>query len=465
MNDRRDNAHHSGSPASERLLVSSRTLFRIFLILLFVGGACAAVGWFKFMPRGFPFPHPRFWVNTVLPPSLAVFFTVGAIALVEKKDSAPRCLSVFIGISIVVAGITGRCLFPESLSGILLLLALFSGLFGIMLPVTAFRYLTGGRASLLAVAPFAAAGVALGILLPWSQRGAEPGTRPHLSLMPPIETALDDGGMPVDLSDRVRVGLSAGSVSFDLTGGAVSLYPLLTFDSCSPDRFWTIFAPREAQSPPVRQVVGTRLDRGRVLVVYSDAGRSALQVDASAPDGSVRIEALSQLDSPVYSHLNTFTEIHLSGIEKPALSFSPCPGAVEITRSDYPFDRPARLAFIDAENAFRVVEADSAEKGPFTTLAEGVLPPGEALTIEVLSDNNVVCRIILEDWAGQSSRQLSPTAGWGLPENAIEFSLAGGDGSGEAAIFVTLAGTSVGRGWDSVGHAAGCYRNRIRITP
>ena len=33
--------------------------------------------------------------------------------------------------------------------------------------------------------------------------------------------------------------------------------------------------------------------------------------------------------------------------------------------------------------------------------------------------------------------------------------------------WLTLAGTSVGRGvgrgWDTVGHAAGCYRNRITI--
>jgi hypothetical protein len=30
-------------------------------------------------------------------------------------------------------------------------------------------------------------------------------------------------------------------------------------------------------------------------------------------------------------------------------------------------------------------------------------------------------------------------------------------------IWLTLAGTSVGRGFDSVGHAAGTYRNRVRI--
>jgi len=35
--------------------------------------------------------------------------------------------------------------------------------------------------------------------------------------------------------------------------------------------------------------------------------------------------------------------------------------------------------------------------------------------------------------------------------------------SSPASIFVTLAATSVGRGWDCVAHNPGTYRNRIRI--
>ena len=46
--------------------------------------------------------------------------------------------------------------------------------------------------------------------------------------------------------------------------------------------------------------------------------------------------------------------------------------------------------------------------------------------------------------------------------NAVEFSRDTKDDDAVASFFVTLAGTSVGRGWDSVGHAAGTYRSRIR---
>jgi len=32
-------------------------------------------------------------------------------------------------------------------------------------------------------------------------------------------------------------------------------------------------------------------------------------------------------------------------------------------------------------------------------------------------------------------------------------------------IWFTLAGTSVGRGWDTVGHKSGKYRNRVVVEP
>ena len=66
------------------------------------------------------------------------------------------------------------------------------------------------------------------------------------------------------------------------------------------------------------------------------------------------------------------------------------------------------------------------------------------------------------DWAVQCSKQLSPTGGWGLAENSIEFSLRGED-ERQAVFYFTLASTSAGRGFDSVGHRAGIYRNRMKI--
>jgi hypothetical protein len=87
------------------------------------------------------------------------------------------------------------------------------------------------------------------------------------------------------------------------------------------------------------------------------------------------------------------------------------------------------------------------------------------LGITLFDGDRPAARIALLDWSAQLGTQLSPTAGWGLPVNAIEF-VREGDAPGSLAVFyVTLAGTSVGRGWDSVGHREGLYRNRIRIEP
>ena len=49
-----------------------------------------------------------------------------------------------------------------------------------------------------------------------------------------------------------------------------------------------------------------------------------------------------------------------------------------------------------------------------------------------------------------------------VPQNAIEFSRDTEDEGSVASFFVSLAGTSVGRGWDSVSHAPGTYRSRIK---
>lgn len=91
------------------------------------------------------------------------------------------------------------------------------------------------------------------------------------------------------------------------------------------------------------------------------------------------------------------------------------------------------------------------------------MPHDGPLEITIYDEGTAVARIVLEDWARQASRQLSPTAGWYLPANAIEFSLLGDAPHSSGALWITLAGTSMGRGWDSVGHRTGTYRNRVQL--
>ena len=70
-----------------------------------------------------------------------------------------------------------------------------------------------------------------------------------------------------------------------------------------------------------------------------------------------------------------------------------------------------------------MVQATSGEKGLFHPLASGRLDRGQPLTITILDRDQPVASLTLLDWSSQASTELSPTAGWGLPQNAIEFSL------------------------------------------
>ncbi|HEY3256642.1 MAG TPA: hypothetical protein VGJ91_21945, partial [Polyangiaceae bacterium] len=159
----------------------------------------------------------------------------------------------------------------------------------------------------------------------------------------------------------------------------------------------------------------------------------------------------------------------ITGHRRLGLRFSPCPQlVVEVVHAEYPFGAPARFAYLDAHGMFRVVQATDAEKGPFSTLVEGPLSRGQPLAVELveLGDTppRALATIVLRDWSLQLSTELSPTAGWGVPQNALEFGRTSSEPASAVYVNLTLAGTSVGRGWDSVGHRAGVYTNRLQIS-
>lgn len=244
----------------------------------------------------------------------------------------------------------------------------------------------------------------------------------------------------------------------------IEIAPLLTFMSRSPDRFWTLFAPPKDHLGPRRQLSSQTPTEDGFLLSYVDDDHSWLAVYGSDKH-LLRIESFTNLPNPVYSHLNSYVQIIIRSGSKLEISFDSA-GAipVEFVTADYPIGRPRRMAYYDQTGRFSVVEASSAEKGPFHTLATGQLERSEALTFTLYSTGRPQCLITLEDWAAQTSTQLSPTAGWGVTENAIEFSLSASRSS-DGLIYISLANTSTGRGFDTVGHTAGLYRNRMRVEP
>jgi hypothetical protein len=426
--------------------------------LILTGHAAAAAAWGWLMPGGFAVGHARFWVNGVLPWILMTAALSGRFF----KRTRPAVLTAFAFLWISAA-VSARLSFPITCR-ILWVGPLFAGLAIGALALAEFGF-AGGP---LRAAPIAfAAGLAalVGAALPIAQRPAIADTSPANIALPeePSGNVPQTAGETVQLTGSVDVLPNDGTVILHSGQRSMAIRPLLTFQSRSPDGCWTLLASGKARRGPERKMIQSSLHGSEIVLFYHDDDLSMLTVDVNRAAPVTRIEAASRLPRPVWSHLNTFTELAIAAQGQISVSFSPCPDArIEVRVSDYPFGRPARFTYLAADDTFHVVEARSAEKGPFRHLASGFLARNAPLEMTFFDDGTPIFRVVLNDWAAQASRQISPTAGWSVPVNAIEFSF---EADSVAQVFITLAATSVGRGYESVGHAAGVYRNRMSIVP
>jgi len=386
----------------------------------------AAYAW-HLLPHGFPPTHPRFWVNEVLPFTMVASSAACIVGVWRRRERVTAvALSLFPGLHAGIA-VGWLVVFPVTGQRV----ATLAGVAAVVLALCAVGVL--GRARSRWIAAGAAIGVAVGIGVARAQRGPEPATHPaeRVRALSPLAT----GELPAWVQAGTRaVRLTIGGVQIDVS-------PLLTFTSRSPDRGWTVFADQRPRDD-VHGVFGV----------------------TSVADNRVHIEAETVIPDEVYSHLNTFCTIQITGHHRLFVAFSPMVDQrIEVTYSEYPTGKPSRFAFIDKDSDLHVVQSSTGEKGPFTELARGHLPAGAPLGITLFDEDRPIATLELADFATQASTQLSPTAGWRAPENAIELTLGWDRPDAPAVLFITLAGTSVGRGWDSVGHAPGLYRNRIDV--
>lgn len=430
-------------------------------LVLFAHGAAAVAAWLL-LPGGFPFGHARLLANRVLPAFVVVSVLTVMIQALRRSQSTPILLLVYpcAWLGVALATIVS---FPHSGTRPALAALAFALLFALglieLLPRASHR-----RAAWL-LGPFAAG---LGAAFVLAQRAPEPSTRPAANtsaqelsadqLLPQIDLP-----EPVVLAPWLHVESKPERVTAKLRRVEITVEPRLTFSSRSPDGFWTLFS----NARPLPSAFVVRGERTAQTLHWQDSQGGSLRVEIKRL-GVAMIEAHTRLEEPVYSHLNSFAGVSITGHRRLGLRFSACPAeVVEVTHSEYPFGAPARLAYRDAYGTFRVVQASSAEKGPFTTLAQGPLARGEPLRVQLVElaepSPRELVTIVFHDWSLQLSTELSPTAGWGLPQNALEFGLIASEPSSDAYLDLTLAGTSVGRGWDSVGHLAGTYVNRVEL--
>ena len=379
-------------------------------LLLHVG---AALLWMLGSPRGFPLSHPGFWSGLGIP---GIVVISSLVALFGSHALRERILLAFpvmyLGGAAAVA-----VLFPVSSA----VPAAFATIAGVSIAGLVASALRPSRSEFLRAAPALVLAALLGVGMAFAQRGPAASTHP-------------DPASSTDSTDRA-------TYRYESSGLRITLRPALEFISTSPDRFWTLFS---AGPQP----------------------QASCSVAETRTPTVLTLDARCRLAEDVYSHLNTYAAFDVVGHQALSVSFSPVPDLrIPIEPSDYPVGRPSTLAFLGADRVFRIVRAASAEKGPFEELGSGPLPAGEPLVLTLLDQNRAAVELRLEAFARHASTALSPTAGWGLPQNAIEFRRSGEDLTAPVNFWITLAGTSTGRGFNSVGHKAGEYRNRLRLRP
>jgi hypothetical protein len=415
----------------------------------------AAAGYWWLSPKGFPLESSRFWMNSVLPIVLVVVAGIGLIGTHRNQWHVAAATVLCFASAWCAGAISGRVLFPSSLRGIWMI-ALVIAAAGFV----CFLGLARGAPRYYRLWLFGSAASAIvGLFAIWTQIPLPPSTEP-INAQPP-QTALQNAPRPLVSTLRLGAGYEFDSAQTELalTAGNIRItcLPILDFVRISPDRFWSLFAPAKNEH---RSPVAHSNDANVSTIRYSDD--SIVSLSAPTAEGLLRLTAFTPVQQDTFSHLNTYCYFEIRGHKRLSLTFSPCPDAeIEVLPADYPAGRPARLAYLDDANRFSIVEAKSGEKGPFRPLASGKLARGEPLTIVVRDEGRPVASIKLEDWSSQVSTSLSPSAGWKLPVNAIEFQRLGDDAATAGALWITLAGTSVGRGWETVGHCAGIYRNGL----
>lgn len=413
--------------------------------LLFGQGVGAGLAWFL-LPHGFDFGDPLAWANGPGLGALAAASLAGWVGAVRGRGGPLRGAAfLWVGVWLGVA-LSLPLVFP--VTGPKALLLALGGLAWAALALV----LVGRGKSRLWLACLLC-GALLGAQQVHARRGADPGTRPA---NPPPLPELARGplgpvaGASVDGAGWVRLGLAGGA--------RLELDPVLRFHSRSPDRAWTILAGRAAHSrgPFLLERVGRA--EGALQCAFGGERPGVVQLQRLSAT-RLALESRRTLATPVYSHLNHAWAAHVHGRRGNWWIRFGDSEPQQILGHDYPVGRPMRFATLREPGRLEVVQASSAEKGPFETLV--VCEVGGSLELTIGCDETTLLRLSLQDWAEQVSFQRSPTAGWGLPENAIEFWREEG-GTG-IWISASYAATSVGRGWESVGHAAGTYRNRILI--
>ncbi len=434
--------------------------WRVSWSVFALGILAGSIKWWLMMPHGFPLDHTRFWMNQVLP---WAGVAMGAGLVFSAAIQLPRLFSVLVYlVPAVIFGSTAAmfALYPTSAQGVW-----YFGLVpGGLTWAAAWLAVRAVSVGAINITISLIAGVSLGLFMFGSQRGELPSTVPANILMPAVASGKQSSRTHFNFAPGVDVQPDLGRISAHAGALRLSIYPWINFDSRSADRFWVLFSPSKMLLPPDRWLASSISGPDGAWLKFAGSEPAVIHLPQSQDSNRIAINAYTDIASPVYSHVNTYAHVDVIGHRRLKLVFSPVPGKpVEVMPADYPYGRPLRFAYLGADGIFRIVEASSGEKGPFREIGSGPLMRGAPLSVTLLDNGRPAARIVLQDWSSQLSTALSPTAGWGVPVNGIEFSRASDKPESSVNIYITLASTSIGLGFDTVGHKPGKYANRMQI--
>ena len=431
-------------------------LARSLVELALAGHLVVAGLYWWFSPKGFALEHSRFWLNSVLPPAVAIAACFGLAGMLRCRRFVSAVTATSMGAGWSAVSIASLLLFPESLHKIWILGIAALG-FALLVTCLVPR---DERLVPRTALPLILFSATLGLLVVLTERPATPTTVPSgRAAAPDPDTEMDVPQLPVEIGEDCWFYPGPGEVALKRSGMTIRCTPLLSFERISPDGFWSLLAPASSTRRRVLTAFG---DTSTQTLLYSDD--STIVIPNRSESQQVELTASSHVPRETFTHLNSYSVLEISGHKHLSLCFSPCSQTeVDVLPADYPSGRPARFAFLSESGMFSVVEATSGEKGPFRELASGKMRRGDPLSINILNQGKCVAKVTFKDWSAQLSTAVSPTAGWGVPVNAIEFQRIADSPTAPAAIWITLAATSVGRGWQSVGHRAGVYSNRIEL--
>jgi hypothetical protein len=94
--------------------VSSTRNDRLFWLTVFLLHLLGAAAWFVLMPGGFPWWHPRFWTNRVLPLMGATFALLAVIAMRARKPAVADAMASAVAIGWLSCALSGRIVFSQS---------------------------------------------------------------------------------------------------------------------------------------------------------------------------------------------------------------------------------------------------------------------------------------------------------------------------------------------------------------